>query len=84
MANVDECALWPLLCFFEFYRLDENDETGYVLSTCGQSFEFYAIESTFAPWDIAEGGSLHRELDTLLEAVAVQGESWDIESFGWA
>ena len=71
MADPHECALWPLLRLAEFYRLDENDETGHVFPTCSRSCQFYIIEFTSVAWDITPGGRMYGELDAVFETVAV-------------
>jgi hypothetical protein len=71
MVDAHECTFWPFLRFLEFYRLYEDNETCHVFPARRRSFELYIAKSASAAWNFAEGGGVYRELNAVLEVVAV-------------
>jgi hypothetical protein len=83
MVDVDECTIWLVLRLSQFHRFHQDYETGHVLPAVYTPLQRYAIEFAFVTWYSAERGGMHRELDTILEAVTVQGQGWDLKFAGW-
>jgi hypothetical protein len=51
MADIDQCSVWPLLRFVEFYRFYQDDKAYNVFPTFRLPYELDVLEIASASWD---------------------------------